>query len=108
MNTQSFSQQLTISLLSFPVPESQPGTSNVTSLVWIILLLSITGVLIILIMITLSEMMCHSGKRCQNDDIRRIRYKKQIDFKESMSGKTRNSYRLGKEKDKEHTLRKKK
>ena len=83
MNTQSFSQQPTISLLSFPVPESQPGTSNVTSLVWIILLLSITGVLIILIMITLSEMMCHSGKRCQNDDIRRIRYKKQIDFKGS-------------------------
>ena len=80
INTKSFSQQLIISLLSFPVPESPPGTSKANRSVWIILLLAITGVLIILIMITLTEMMRRSRKRCQKDDIRKIRYKKQIDF----------------------------
>ena len=80
INTQSFSQQLIISPLSFPVPESPPGTSKVNRPVWIILLMAITGVLVILIMITLTEMMRRSRKRCQKDDIRKIRYKKQIDF----------------------------
>nr|XP_058955531.1 hemicentin-1-like [Pocillopora verrucosa] len=62
------------------VPDSPPGTSKANRSVWIILLLAITGVLIVLIMITLTEIMRRSRKRCQKDDIRKIRYKKQIDF----------------------------
>lgn len=69
--------------LEFPttqrVRESPPGTSKVTSPVWIICLVAISGLLIILILLTLSEIMYRSRRRRK----KKIPYKKQTDFKGS-------------------------
>ncbi|XP_022804481.1 twitchin-like isoform X1 [Stylophora pistillata] len=70
-------------ILEFPttqrVPESHPGVSKATSPVWIICLVTISGVLTILVLITLTKMLCRSRRCCQTE----IRYKKKIGLKGS-------------------------